>query len=57
MKEKIRKLGKGLKRMIDERVDVIRAYLSKAQNRLILGLILLGLGGGLIASAYIRVQE
>lgn len=28
-----------------------------AQNRLILGLILLGVGGGLISSAYIKVAN
>lgn len=35
---------------------MFKDILSEAQNRLILGLILLGLGGGLVASAYIRVM-
>lgn len=31
--------------------------LSSAKNRLVVGLILVGLGGSLIASAYIRVED
>ena len=57
MKDKIRNLGKGIMRMVDNKVEAVRVYLSKAQNRLILGLVFLGLGSGLIASAYIRVSE
>ena len=52
MRQKIRK---GFKHFIEEKVQV----LSNAENRLVLGLIVLGagigIGGGLIVSAYIRV--
>lgn len=34
-----------------------KEILSSAQNRLILGLIFVGLGGGLIASAFIRIND
>lgn len=57
MKEKIRRLGKGLKRMIDERVEAVRDYISSRSNRIIAGLIFLGLGVGLIVSGYIPMPE
>ena len=34
-----------------------KEILSSAQNRLILGLIFVGLGGGLIASAFVRIND
>lgn len=51
------RIGKGIKRFVDEKVQVCKDMLSCAQNRLILGLIFIGLGGGLIASDYIRVED
>ena len=57
MKEKIHNIGKGIKKIVDDRIQAVRIVLSSAQNRLILGLIIfglgIGLGGGLIASAYL----
>ena len=57
MKEKIHNIGKGIKKIVDDRIQAVRIVLSSAQNRLILGLIIFGLGfglgGGLIASAYL----
>lgn len=49
-------IGKGLRGAVDNKLQVCRAILSSAQNRLILGLMLFGLGGGLIASAYLNVM-
>lgn len=55
------RIGKGIKRFVEDKVQVCKEALSCAQNRLILGLIILGagigIGGGLIASAYIRVED
>lgn len=52
-------LGKGIKRVMDNKMQAYKEVLSSAHNRLIVGWILLGLGiglgGGLIASAYITV--
>jgi hypothetical protein len=57
MKERIHKIGKGIKKIVDDKIQAVRIILSSAQNRLILGLIIfglgVGLGGGLIASAYL----
>ena len=50
-------LGKGLKRFMNEKVQACKDVLSSAENRLILGLIMMGLGGGLIASAYIHLPN
>ena len=53
--KKIHEIGKGLKHFMNERVETFREILRSAQNRLILGLMMLGIGGGLVASAFIRV--
>lgn len=61
MLEKIKKGLKGVKRYMEEKVRMCKEMLRDAQNRLIVGLVILGagvgIGGGLIASAYIRVSE
>ena len=61
MFEKIKKGLKGVKRYMEERVQMCKEMLRDAQNRLIVGLVILGagvgIGGGLIASVYIRVSE
>lgn len=55
LKKLISNIGKGIKGSVDNKLQACRVLLSSAQNRLILGLMLFGLGGGLIASAYLRV--
>ena len=61
MLEKIKKGLKRVKRYMEEKVQMCKEMLRDAQNRLIVGLVILGagvgIGGGLIASAYIRVSE
>ena len=61
MLEKIKKGLKGVKRYMEKKVQMCKEMLRDAQNRLIVGLVILGagvgIGGGLIASAYIRVSE
>ena len=56
-----KKLRKGIKKFVDDKVKAYKEVLSEANNRLILGLIILGigvgLGGRLIASAYISVPN
>ena len=42
---------------MNEDVKLIKEYLSHSHNHLIVGLILVGLGGGLIASAFIFVNK
>ena len=59
-KSRLLKIGKGIKGFVDNKIEACKDILLEAQNRLILGLIIfgigIGLGGGLIASAYIRVM-
>ena len=61
MRDKIRNIRKGIKRYVDEKVEACKEILSSAQNRLILGLMVIGvgvgLGGSLVASAYIHVDK
>ena len=55
-KDRFLKIGKEIKGFANNKIQTCKDILSEAQNRLILGLILFGLGGGLVASAYIRVM-
>ena len=52
---KVLELGKGITRLMNEKVQACKEIMSSAQNRLIIGLIAFGLGIGLIASAYLHV--
>lgn len=53
-----RKVRKGIKKFVNEKVQACKEILPSAQNRLILGLVIfgagIGVGGGLITSAYIQ---
>ena len=53
--KKIYEIGKGIKHFMNERLEAYRPILASAQNRLILGLLMLGLGARLVVSAFIRV--
>ena len=59
LKSRLRNLGKGIKKFVTDKIQECKEILSSAQNRLILGLMILGigigLGGGLISSAFIKV--
>jgi len=50
------KFRKGINRTMDEPVKVCKEFLVNGQNRLILGLMLVGLGSGLVASGYLRAS-
>lgn len=54
------KIRKGLKKFMNEKIEVCKEMISNDQNRLISGLVILGtgigLGSALIVSAYIHVQ-
>lgn len=60
LKRTFLKLRKGIKGFVDNKIQACKDILVDAQNRLVIGLIIfgigIGLGGGLIASAYIRVM-
>lgn len=57
----LRRLGKEIKRYMNEKIQTCKEVLATAENRLILGMIILGagvgIGGGLIASAYIHAPS
>ncbi|CAI3253961.1 hypothetical protein CIRMBP1245_00291 [Enterococcus cecorum] len=57
----VRGIGKRVLRAMDEVLWTYSEILSNAQNRLILGFIVfgvgVGLGGGLIASSFIRIPD
>lgn len=55
------KIRKGIKNFMEEKIQKCEEILSNAQNRLIIGLVILGagigIGGGFIASAYIKTPN
>ena len=53
----LKKIRKGIKRFMNEKIETYKEVLATAENRLILGLIFVGTGVGLIASAYIHVTN
>lgn len=61
MFKKVKEKLKGAKRFMGEKIQMVKTILSSDRNRLILGLIItgtgLGIGGGLIASALIKIPE
>ena len=58
MFNKIKNVCKGAKRFVDKKIETCKEILSSSQNRLVIGFIIfgagIGIGGGLIASAYIH---
>lgn len=57
MFEKIKKGLKGVKRYMEEKVQVCKKILVNDKNRLIIGLSLIGLGAGLVVSVYMPLPE
>lgn len=51
----LRKIGKGIKKFVNDRIQVCKEVLASNKNRVIIGLVMVGAGAGLIASAYITV--
>lgn len=52
----MKKIWKGVKQKMKDKAEACKDLLNSKQHRLILGLVLVGLGGGLIASAYMTVE-
>lgn len=53
----LRNAGRGVKKFMSEKINTCQEILSSAQNRLIIGLVMIGAGVGFVASAYIRVPK
>ena len=50
MIKKIKSKLKEIKKKMDERIEYVKEYLDNGDNKISLGLIIMFLGGGLIAS-------
>lgn len=54
-----RKIGKVIKKFVIDKIQTCKEVLTEAQNRLVIGLVILGagigIGSGFIASAYLKV--
>ena len=51
------KIRKDIKNFMEEKIQKCEDVLSNAQNRLIIGLVMIGTGVGFIASAYIKTPN
>lgn len=50
----LRKAGRGIKKFMSEKINTCKEILSSAQNRLVIGLVMIGTGVGFVVSAYIK---
>ncbi len=50
----LRKAGRDIKTAMEKKIKTCTEVLSSAQNRLIVGLVMVGTGVGFIASAYMK---
>lgn len=55
MFKKVKEKLKGVKRYMDEKIQMARELLSSNNNELTLGFILIGVGIGLVSSVYAKV--
>lgn len=53
----LKKTVGGIKKFMDEKIKACKEVLYSAQNRLIIGFVMVGAGVGLIVSAYIHVPK
>lgn len=53
----IKKFVKGIKKFVDDKIKTCKEILSNAKNRVILGVVFIGLGTGLVISGYVKVPE
>lgn len=57
----LKKAGSGIKMFMDEKINTCKEILLSAKNRAVLGAIIMmtgiGLGGGLLISAYIPMPK
>ena len=54
LKNTCRKIGKGIKKFVNEKVKTCKEILSNDKSRKVMGVILIGVGVGLFASGYIH---
>ena len=52
----VSEVKKGVKKFMNEKIEVRKEVFSNDQNRLTIGIVIIGLGIGLVASAYIHVS-
>lgn len=50
----LRKIGKGIKKFVNDTVQTCKEILSSDKKRKVMGMILIGVGVGLFASGYIH---
>lgn len=57
----LKKAGRGIKRFMDKKINTCKEILLSAKNRAVLGAIIMmtgiGLGGGLLISAYMPMPK
>lgn len=54
MFSKLKDIAKGIKKMADEKIQLAKEVLSSAKNKIVLGIIVVGIGSGLIVAGYVQ---
>ena len=48
---------KGVKKAVENKINIAKSILSSPKNRAVIGVIFMGLGGGLLLSAYMPLPK
>lgn len=56
-KNTICKVGKGIKKFVDKKIQAVKDIITDDKNRLILALFMIGSGAGLLVSVYVKVPN
>lgn len=57
MKKFVKRIAKGVKKVMNVPKDIYKEIVNNKEARLVLGLVLLGIGTALVGSVYIPIPE
>lgn len=57
MKNFVKRIAKGVKKVMDVPKDICKEIVNNKEARLVLGLVLLGMGAALVGSVYIPIPK
>lgn len=57
MKKFVKRIAKGVKKVMDVPKDICKEIVNNKEARLVLGLVLLGMGAALVGSVYIPIPK
>lgn len=57
MKKFVKRIAKGVKKVMDVPKDICKEIVNNKEARLVLGLVLLGMGAALVGSVYVPIPK